>query len=151
VTPNSSIERKASGALRVPPVSAMKPAAGRALFFALLPLGMVVLSHVLFGDLSGVSRGGDGAASRFAVHTAFSGAVFLLSAVGAFVAFLLFRNRLPSHKAVFVTAQLFAIASFYAVFFAFTRGGLWAAGAWLLFGAFLFAAAAAALSRRHSG
>lgn len=129
----------------------MKPAVRRALLFALLPLGMVVLSDVLFAGVPGISRGGDGATNRFAVHTAFWGAVFLLSAIGALVAFLLFRNRVPSHKAVFVAAQLFAIASFYAVFFAFTLGGLWAAGAWLLFGAFLFAAAATALSARHGG
>jgi hypothetical protein len=127
----------------------MNTTLSRALLFALLPLGMVVVSDVLFAGPFGIARQDAASGERVVVHAAAWAAVFVLSALGALLAFGVFRGRVPSRAAVFIAAQLFAIASFYAIFLAFTLGGLWASGAWLLFGAFVFAAAAAALSPRH--
>jgi hypothetical protein len=132
-------------------LAAMNASFRPALLFALLPLGMAVLSDVLFASSLGVGSNSWASGGKLAIHAAFWAAVFLLSALGALLAFMVFRSRSPSRTAIFVAAQLFAIASFYVIFFVFALGSLWAPVAWLLFGAFLFAGGAAALSPKHGG
>jgi hypothetical protein len=84
-------------------------------------------------------------------HGLFLVAVVLLSGAGAFAAFAALRHRSPSRGAVVVSALLFGVASFFAVVWLFSLGGLTASAAWLLFGAAVFAAGSTLLGSRHAG
>lgn len=85
------------------------------------------------------------------VHGLFFISVVVFCGIGAFGAFAGLRHRAPPRTAVVVAALLFSVSSFFVVVWLFALGGLTASGAWLLFGAAIFAGGSAFVGRVHVG
>ena len=72
-------------------------------------------------------------------HALFHAAVLLLSMIGAFIGFVPVRRRFLSINRIAILALIFAVATFFAVDFAFQAGGIVAAALWLLVGSSIVA------------
>jgi len=129
----------------------MKSALCRAALFVSVPVMLVILADLLLAVFYQGAQPEYLRQQMLAVHGIFYIAVFLLSGLGAFVAFLLGRSRTPSYKAVLLAALLFSVASFFAVVIAFGLGGPIALGAWLFLGSVLFATSTLPFAGHNGG
>lgn len=128
----------------------MKRAAARSLTFAAVPLALAVLTDLLLWVFyQGATR--SELRDQGVLHGVLFLSVFVLATIGSFIPFFLWRSFEIKVRAVLVGAVLFSVATFFASMPAFAFGGLLGLGAWLLFGAALFAAATCRWGRADAG
>jgi multidrug transporter EmrE-like cation transporter len=77
--------------------------------------------------------------------------VLVLTIMGAGIAFLLLRQRLPSIRVAVWSGIGFAALSFFVLVASFNEGGLLGASAWLLLGSAAVAALGALVGARRGG
>jgi hypothetical protein len=129
----------------------MKAAAYRTLAFAGTAFLVLLVSDLaLWGGYQGFHPR-DQLESQLITHGAMHASVLVLSLIGAAIAFLTLRRRLPSAKAASLFGAIFAVLSFFALVAAFSAAGFWGAAAWLLIGSIVLAFLSALFRRPHEG
>lgn len=129
----------------------MKVAFTRSLLFAVVPLLLGVAADLLLAVFYQGAQPDELRGEMLALHAGVFLAVFVLASLGAFLAYWLFRRRMPTPKTAVLFGLLYSVASFFAVVFAFAFGGPIAVGSWLLGGAAVFASGSTLARGGHGG
>lgn len=129
----------------------MKAAAYRTLAFAGTAFVLLLVADLaVWGGYQGMHPR-DQLESQLIMHGAMHASVLVLSLMGAAVAFVTLRRRLPSARAASLFGAVFAVLSFFALVAAFSAAGFWGAGAWLLIGSVVLAFVSGLLGKPHEG
>ena len=129
----------------------MKVALTRSLLFAIVPLLLGVFADLLLAVFYQGAQPEELRGQMLVLHPGGFLGVFVLASFGAFLAYCMFRRRIPAPKIAALFGLFYSVASFFAVVFAFAFGGPIAVGSWLLAGAAMFAFGSTLARSHHVG
>jgi hypothetical protein len=129
----------------------MKHVAFRAMLFALVPFGLALVGDLVLWVFYQGAQPAELRDEIVLLHGALFLALFALSTLGSFVSFLIWRQLAVTSRVAALAGLLFAVATFVVAFPALAYGGPLALGAWLFFGALVFAAGACKWGAANAG
>jgi hypothetical protein len=117
----------------------MKAVASRTLAFTGTAVVVLLVADLAFWGAYQGMHPRDELGAQLITHGAVHASVFVLSLIGAGIAFVALSNRVPSKTRATLFGVIFAVLSFFGLVESFSAAGFWGAGAWILFGSMILA------------